>query len=648
MDFHREGNGYAGNMLYIDLTTRRIRRESFNLDMAKKFIGGPGIGLNVLHDLLKPNTDPHSPENVMVFGTGPLLGTTVPASSKCYFVTKYTMPASKHKEKYFISSSMFGSNRFGVMMKNAGYDHVVITGRAEKPCYLKITDKDVEICDASDIWGKDIYEVAKILREKHRGRTGASGTWVIGKAGENLVRPSLGFTDDWHNAGRFAGSVAGSKNLKAIVTLGAGGIRITNIKKYRELIRKKQQEILAHPKFDIFRPMPAGKQGEILTDTLIGVRGCSGGMCCACKTIHELKEGEYEGSWWGASFRTAPFRAQMRLQLKNHEEGFKLIELMNKHGLCRITVTNMLWFLTKLYERDVVSKEDTGGLELRVGDLDCYLSLIEKMINREGIGANMAEGWHSLCEKVGVDASTDWEAGYPIIKGVDVLVDARAWPSLLVPSTGFCPAMGLAAVVNAKTKHSHSNTYWPKEELSFDDIKRDVERMGVTEEELDRVFTADSFNSGRLERYDGDAEFTYNALGICDTSFHQLYDPMRDIPWLSEVYSAVTGFEISPRELLRTGERIWNLEKLLNMREGFTREDDIMPPLYIQNTETPLQAYEGDRYLTDWFGNRLSREDLEQMVKDYYEERGWDVQKGVPRKEKLVELGLEDFIGTGD
>ena len=265
------------------------------------------------------------------------------------------------------------------------------------------------------------------------------------------------------------------------------------------------------------------------------------------------------------------------------------------------------------------------------------------MVSREGIGDNMAEGWFSLCEKVGVDASTDWEAGYPITKGVDVIVDSRAWPSLLQPATGFCPAMGLAEIFNAKTKHSHSATYWSKAEISFDGVRRDVERMGVTKEELDRIFTNDTFNSARLEKYDGDAEATYNALGICDTSFHHLFDPMRDIPWLSNIYSAVTGFEITPRELLKAGERTWNLERLLNLREGFTGEDDKIPELYLKNTELPLKAYDGDRYLTDWFGNRLNREDLEKMVQDYYEERGWDIQTGAPTREKLIELGLEYF-----
>jgi len=637
--------GYVGNILHVNLTNGRIKKEPLDIELAKKFIGGPGIGLSILHDLLKPGIDPHSPDNVMVFGTGPLLGTPVPGSGKCYLATKYAIPASKNENKFFVSHSVSGSKRFGMMMKNAGYDHVVITGRATKPCYLKVIDDDVEICDAHDIWGKDAYEAGRILRKKHRGRTGPCGTWVIGQAGENLVRPSLGYTDDWSNLGRFAASVAGSKNLKAIVTLGSKGIRVSNLKKFKEVNQRKKQEILDHPQFSYNRSMPSGRQGEILTETLIGERGCSGGICCACKTIHKLKEGKYKGSWFGGTFRTSVFRIQMRLKLKDHEESFKLLELMNKNGLCRITAMNMFWFLTNLYERGVLHREDVDGLELKSGNLDCYIALLEKMIKRKGIGDYMANGWQSLCEKVGVDASSDWDAGYPITKGVDVIVDCRVWPSLAGPSTSFCPAMGFSEIINPKTRHSHSHTYWPKETISFAEVKRDVEKMGITEEEMKRVFTENSFNTGRLERYGGDAEYTYDALGICDTAFHEEYDPMRDIPWLSEAYSAVTGFEITPRELLRAGERIWNLEKLLNVREGFTREDDVIPPLYIQNTEKPLHdAYEGDRYLKDWFGNRLSREALEQMVNDFYEERGWDVEKAIPSREKIVDLSLEDFI----
>ena len=117
------------------------------------------------------------------------------------------------------------------------------------------------------------------------------------------------------------------------------------------------------------------------------------------------------------------------------------------------------------------------------------------------------------------------------------------------------------------------------------------------------------------------------------------------MPWLSEVYSAITGFEITPRELLKAGERAYNLEKLINVREGFTREDDAIPNVYLQNIETPIKAPEGDRYFADWFGKRLTRKDLEEILDHYYEERGWDRKKGIPTENKLIDLGLEEYSG---
>jgi aldehyde:ferredoxin oxidoreductase len=168
--------------------------------------------------------------------------------------------------------------------------------------------------------------------------------------------------------------------------------------------------------------------------------------------------------------------------------------------------------------------------------------------------------------------------------------------------------------------------------------------MGVTKEELGRVFTNGSFNAGRLAKHTQDAEYLYNALGICDCVVHWECDPIRDVPWLSEIYAALTGITISPREFLRAGERIWNLEKLLNVSEGFTREDDQIPSVWLQNIDNPISLRSGEQYLMDWFGNRLTKEDIEKMLDDYYEERGWDVKKGVPTREKLTELGLKDFV----
>ncbi len=634
--------GYAGNILYVDLVSRQIRREVVDAKVIQKFIGGPGIGIKILLDTINPGIDPLSPDNILVFGTGPLVGTLVPGSGKSYLCTKYSMPASRDRKKYFASTSMFGSSRFGTMLKNAGYDHIVVTGSAKKPCYLKITDEDVEICDASDIWGKDVYEAGKILRERHRGKTGDCGTWVIGPAGENLVRFSLGWADDWHNAGRFAGAVGGAKRLKAIVTLGNRGIKIAHEKQFANIVERKRQEILSHPNYQATAPLGKGKTGTLLAQLMVGIKACSGGMC-ACKSIHEVKEGIYRGVRFGGTFPALPSMLQMQLQLKDYAEAFMLLGKMNSYGLCVSTTLNMMSFVTQQYKRGVLSRKDMGGLELKIGDINYYLALVEKIVHRQDIGAIMAEGWYPLCESLGIDPSTDYDTGCAITKGIDLLVDARIWPSLFKRGTGFSPCMGLGSIVHAKAKHTHSATYWSSDEISFDEVRKDAEKMGLTKEELDRIFTETHFDTGRLEKYGSEAETVYNILGICDTAVHWLNDPLRDIPWLSEAYSAATGFNISPRELLRAGERVVNLEKLLNVREGFTREDDRIPPVYLQNIETPLPAVEGERYLTDWFGRRLTTEDLEAMLDRYYEERGWNIQKGVPTKAKLAELGLEEF-----
>ncbi len=638
--------GYAGKILFVDLSAGTVKEEPSDLSLAEKFLGGAGIGVKLLADLLKPGIDPLSPENIMVFGTGPLLGTLVPGSGKSSLSTKYAMPASRDGKKHFISNSMFGGNRFGSMMKNAGYDHVVITGRSDRPSYLLVTDKNVEIRNATGIWGKNAYEAAALLRKRHPGNTGSCGTWVIGQAGENGVRFSLGWADDWHNAGRFAGGVAGSKNLKAIVTLGKTGIKLADKKRFMETLEKKRREIIKNPAYRSTAPLGSSRAGKLLKETMKGFKACSG-CISACKSVHQVREGKYKGEWFGGSFPALPSMIHMQLQLgdyfADYGDSFTILGKMNSSGLCVSTTLNMMSFVTKLCKAGKLSPDDMDGLDLNKGGPEPYLELLDMIINKRSIGALMAEGWYPFCESLGIDVSTQSDPGCPITKGVDLLVDARIWPSLAKRGTGFSPGMGLASVVHAKAKHTHSATYWSNTEISFDNVREDVKKMGMTEEEFQRIFTDDSFDTGRFEKYGGDAESAYNSLGICDTAVHWEFDPTRDMIWLSEVYSAATGLEISPREMLRAGERVFNLEKLLNVREGFGRDDDRIPPVYFQNMEKPLPSREGERYLTDWFGTRLIKKDLEEILERYYEERGWDPVKGIPTRARLNELGLSEY-----
>lgn len=534
------------------------------------------------------------------------------------------------------------------MLKNAGYDHVVITGRADKPCYLKIADEGVEICDASDLWGKDIHETNAILVKRHVGKTGKCGTWIIGQAGENLVEISQATLDNLNSLGRHVGALLGSKNLKAVVTYGNNGIKVKDSKGFMKAYQKKRQEIVSHPHY---QPLPLLHDGfleELFQKTLVDIKACTG-CIGACRSTHEAKDGDFQGQrYQGGDFSISVDFAR-RLRLSDYGAMYKLIDLMNRYGLCMVTTIRMIYFVISLYRWGKISKEDTGGLELQLGDMNTYLTLIEKIVKKQDIGALMAQGWYVLAEAFGVDAAEEFKDGCSITKGIDTLVDSRFWPS------HFTPTMGITNIVHSKGKHTHGatywpagpdlskDTYWPETLQSLNDIKRDTERMGVTKEELNRIFTEDSFNAGTLAKHTQDAEYLYNALGICDCTVHWECDPIRDVPWLSEIYTALTGISVTPREFLRAGERIWNLEKLLNVREGFTREDDQIPSVWLQNTETPVKLRFGDQYLVDWFGNRLNKADIEKMLDDYYQERGWDVTSGIPTMEKLAELDLADL-----
>jgi aldehyde:ferredoxin oxidoreductase len=199
----------------------------------------------------------------------------------------------------------------------------------------------------------------------------------------------------------------------------------------------------------------------------------------------------------------------------------------------------------------------------------------------------------------------------------------------------------------ARAEDVYKDTNWPEYRKTFYDIKRDFEKMVTTNEEIDRAFTDKYFNAGRVEKHAEDCQGVYTSLGNCDHASHWTWDPMRDVPFLAEVYSALTGFEITPRELKKRGERVWNMEVLLNVREGFTREDYPIPSVWLQHTEKPMKLdMRGEYYATDWFGRRLTKEDLYKMLDDYYDERGYDIKKGIPTREKLRELGLEEFMAV--
>lgn len=228
--------GYAGKELWIDLTSRSIERKPLDLEKTVKFLGGMGIQLKLLYDLLKPGTDPFSPENPIIIGSGPLVGTGVPGSTRVLATAKYPETGA--------IGNAGGAMRFGFMLKLAGFDHVVINGKASKPVYIKIADDNVEICDASHLWGKDIVETTEYLWKEH----GDCGVIAIGQAGENLGVINLSICDNGATLGRGGlGGIMGSKNLKALVAKGSGSIKIADPERFKKVCETMFERVKRYP-----------------------------------------------------------------------------------------------------------------------------------------------------------------------------------------------------------------------------------------------------------------------------------------------------------------------------------------------------------------------------------------------------------------
>jgi len=375
----------------------------------------------------------------------------------------------------------------------------------------------------------------------------------------------------------------------------------------------------------------------------------------ACRDTWTIKDGRFAGNVMQTGHAWVALQWGRFLHLEDYREALQLSILCNSYGLSQCTAARMLHFVTGMYERGVISTKDTGGLVLKKGDFDCYTRLLEKIINRKDIGDIMAEGWYPLSERVGVDAGGDPQDGYCIMKGIDTLADPRFQT--------FGPAIGMPELTTAKALHVHGPTHfpagpdihresnWPTYARSLNDVRiLYSERYACTRDEIESMFTKEGFNIGKLEKHTEVNRAGYNSMGICDSG-HHTWEPMASLPVLAEFYSALTGIDISARQLKQTGERASNMEKLLNVREGFTRKDDDVRGVILNNLETPIKIpyfgrYPGEHCLLNWFGRSMSRDDVEKCLDDYYTESGWDVGKGIPTEQKLAELGLEEFTGV--
>jgi len=649
--------GYAGNILYVDLTNASIRREPLDAETAKTYIGGAGINNKLAHDLIPPDIDPLSPKNAIIIGTGPFNGTMIPGCSQVMIVYKSPLNGA------FPHSN--GGGNFSYFVKSSGYDHIVITGRSDKPVYLKIQDEDVQLCDATDLWGKDVFETTDELRRRHE----PCSVIPIGQAGENLVKISVTQIDKGGTVGSGGlCAVMGSKKLKAVVAVrGTKGITVADPKRLQKLVDEILTRVRDYHMRDemmqggsmamtggwvpegalaknssVFVPFPSEIKEVQAQIYELHKRSRKKIACISCP-MSDKDRIDLPGSDM-VTYDTAVFAvgAIMTLSpvfghrkdgspLDRYTDALHFFDMVNRYGIDRIySFEGLIDFVVTLYEDGIITKEDTGGMELN-RDFDTLLNLAKMTAFRDGFGDILADGVIGAARRIGKGVEKYVQN---VMKGQFAIFDPRVsrfgpmqFEAMVYPGR----SLGVAAAMGAPSYSAG----WP-----IKDFLKQADRCGVPQEARGRLFTESSYNVGRLAKHGEDFFNLFNMLGQC----HRLYiSRFYSMKILAELYSAITGIEATPTDLKLASERAWNLWKVINYQAGFDRKDDEPPEIWFQ----PLKGPDREYHIQDYFGKTtLTKKDIDRLLDDYYDERGWDKNTSLPTTRKLKELGLDSLVSN--
>jgi len=608
--------GYAGRILHVDLTTGKTHVERLNEEYARKYIGGIGLGIRLLLDQSEPGVDPFSPENPLILTTGPISGTMWPTGGNGHAFV------SKSPQSFGVGESK-AHGSFGTELKRAGYDAVIFKGKAEKLVYVWIDDDSVQLLDASQLKGKSPAETEDAIKEE-------LGDYYIrvasiGSAGEKLARLACVINEKTRAAGRTGmGAVMGSKNLKAIAVRGTLDITVAKPEEFVEFV-KEFHERMKGPATHKYRTLGTAANvlvhnslacmptrnynnasfegaekvsGENLNERFVAkIIGCSS---CAmrCEHMCVVPEGPYKGTMTRMEYETlwamGPYCGVDRL-----DAIIKGMDLCNYYGIDAISAGVIAGFAMDCYEKGILTEKDLAGIDARFGNHEAMVQLIEKIGTREGIGDILAEGVKIAGEKIGKGA----EKLAQHIKGVEVTgYDLR---TLKTAALGF-------AVSFRGADHNRHGAY------SFD-VKGKVNRFIVEK------------GRGKLVKDMEDQYTIVDSLIVCKFSRGTYYKEFED---MAKLYNLVTGVEMTAEDMRQAGERINNVARLFNIREGLGRKDDTLP-YKVMHLPVPDEGPSKGAYVT--------QKELDFLLDDYYETRGW-TKEGKPTKEKLKELGMDDLI----
>lgn len=610
--------GYGGKLLTVDLSSGKMGERELDEAFARRYVGGNGFGARLLYDIVPAGVDPLGPENCLIFAPGALCGSPVPEASKSGFYARSPLTGA-------FGEAMLGSG-IGAELKFAGYDALLLTKRAERWSYLWIDDGGVELRDASEFVGAPTTETSEALREE----LGDPDVMVacIGPAGENLVKIAC-IESDFRQAGRTGlGAVMGSKRLKAIAVRGSRDLELADAELMQRLLEGWYGRISTHPhaiadiKYgtgefigtlnEIHGVFPTRNWQDssfegyrtIAPQYWVPKYSLKNKSCFTCVKpcgkVFSIREGRYAGTVVdGPEFETQ-YSLGGCVGNADPEVLASANKLCDELGLDTISTGVVIAWAMECYERGLLTARDTDGLELTFGNPEAVLKAPELIAHRRGkLGALLAEGVREASRKLGKGSET-----FALhVKGLEPpAYDARG-----------LKGVGLAFAVSTRGAcHLRACAYAPELSGSWWKFKR-----------VDRLSAEGKAYVKTIE----DVMTLYDIAGICKFSRHFYF-----VEELTDFFKAVHGFNFKTEELLALGERVYNLERAFNAREGFTRKDDTLPPRILKEPirDGPSQ------------GSFISPEELDRMLNDYYAARGWGAD-GKPTRAKLEELGLKDI-----
>lgn len=625
--------GYNGKISRVNLSTGKVSTEELTEADARRYLGGRGLAVKILFEELEAGIDPLGPDNKLVFATGPFASTGYPLNSRWLAAGKSPLTG--------IWGEATCGGTFAVQLRKAGYDALIIEGASESPVYISILDGNLQIREASRIWGQMTLNtelaVAKDLGIEMRKEDDPSVV-CIGPAGENLVK----FASIMHTAHRAAGrtglgAVMGSKKLKAIAVRGTGRIQVADPEKLRKLIKAVVAECLTNTGIIHFSKYgQAGNvdvlnangilptknfqngtfadfekiSGRTMAETILKRKSTCSQCPVACKREVEVTEGPYapiQSGYGGPEYENVAALGSLLL-IGDLEAVSRENQMCNAYGLDAISTGVIIAWLMECYERGIVTSDGIDGIEATWGNAEAAMKLIEKIANRNGIGDVLAEG----IKKASMQIDRGSQRFAMEVKGLEVPMHeprgkkgvglayaissrgachVQAFHDTEVESENVAPEIGISKALN---RHDTSNA---KVEM----VKRSQDWIAITNSALQ--CTAPAW------------------IG------HEYNKPS----FFAEALNAVTGLNFTVNELITIGERMNNLCRCFNVREGISRKDDYLPRRFI---EEPLPDGPSK-------GHRITNEEFQNMLDNYYELRGWDKATGIPKRKKLVELDLK-------